>query len=165
MSCSSVQKLYSLLDSIRVLIGGEQELQWVSALAACQDDEDDMEGSGCISEGSGGLVLEGGEGEGGSGQLPGITTDDEDFVFVDEKEQPRRRGPTPLAKFGKQNPAFLACCCFSGLVELFLIIIVSCPAFMLAEHRPNCQPPLSLHGTTQTQILPLQATSCDICLL
>lgn len=104
-SCSSVQKLYSLLDSIRVLIGGEQELRWVSALAACRDDEDDMEGSGCISEGSGGLVLEGGEEEGGSGQLPGITTDDEDFVFVDEKEQPRRRGPTPLAKFGKQNLA------------------------------------------------------------
>ena len=27
--------------------------------------------------------------------------------------------------------------------------------FMLAEHRPNCQPTHSLHETTQTQILPL----------
>ena len=29
------------------------------------------------------------------------------------------------------------------------------PSFMLAERRPNCQPPHSLHETTQTQILPL----------
>ena len=39
------------------------------------------------------------------------------------------------------------------------------PFFMMAERHPNCQPPHSLHVTTQTQILPLYATSCDICLL
>ena len=36
---------------------------------------------------------------------------------------------------------------------------------MLAEHCPNCQSPHSLHEPTQTQILPLWATSCGICLL
>ena len=87
-----------------MLIGSEEELRWVTVPAACRDDEeDDAEGSGCLPEGSGELVLEGGEEEEGSALLPGTTTDDEDFVFVDEKERPRRRGPTSLANFGKQD--------------------------------------------------------------
>ena len=65
---------------------------------ACPEDDDDKEGSGCDAvEGSGDLVLEGE----GSGRFPDSVTDDEDFVFVDEKEPARQTRPTPLAEFGE----------------------------------------------------------------
>ncbi|KAK7108960.1 hypothetical protein V1264_013091 [Littorina saxatilis] len=104
------KKMYSLLDSIRVLIGAEGELRWTSTLpAACREDNDDTEGSDCLEEGSGGLVLEGGEGEEeGSGSLPSVATDDEDFVFVDNTKPPKpRRKPSSLVQFGRQLSVYV----------------------------------------------------------
>ena len=101
------QKLYSLLESIRVLMGAEGELRWTRVLAACPEGGDGEEGSGCLEEeGSGGLVLGGGgeeDGEEGSGRFSPLNSDDEDFVFVEEKEHAGRRRPTPLAQFGKRE--------------------------------------------------------------
>nr|KAG5714284.1 hypothetical protein BaRGS_018501 [Batillaria attramentaria] len=69
------QKLYAMLDSIRVTVGAEQELRWVTSFSAtaCRDREgsgddgrtDDDDGDDCLPEGSGDLVLTDGEGEEG----------------------------------------------------------------------------------------------------
>lgn len=106
------KKLYAMLESIRVLIGAQHELRWVrSGSAACRegsgnDVTDDDTGCLSVPEGSGDLTLERKEEQEGSGQL-GPPTDDEDFVFVDEKKppKPKRRpaaGPTSLKEFSQK---------------------------------------------------------------
>lgn len=88
-----MQKLFSLLDSLRVLVGSQQELRWrppsellgrVEGSGDDEDDDDDYEGCG-------------------SGVSPLDFIDDEDFVFVDEKKPTKRPSSTSaMAEFGER---------------------------------------------------------------
>ncbi|XP_076467896.1 uncharacterized protein LOC143298800 isoform X2 [Babylonia areolata] len=100
------KKMFSALDSIRVLIGAEEELRWMLTTGGCSEDGDDTEGSGCDMEGSGDLVVLGG-GEEDSRPVTGDPTDDEDFVFIDEKESLKKADPTSLLEFGKKLSVYL----------------------------------------------------------
>ncbi|XP_025093725.1 uncharacterized protein LOC112563691 [Pomacea canaliculata] len=92
------KKLFSLLDTLRVLVGSQQELRWrppsellgrVEGSGDDEDDDDDYEGCG-------------------SGVSPLDFIDDEDFVFVDEKKPTKRPSSTSaMAEFGEKLSVYL----------------------------------------------------------
>ena len=67
-----------------------------------------------------------------------------------EVREPGHAGNKYVAPCPKQNNSACMPTVQSGFTSTEPIRTI-----MLAEHRPNCQPPHSLHETTQTQILPL----------